>query len=100
MSKNKFNHANHTEGSASQIPNTKRIYIEGERSGIRVPFREIGQHLTRGVNGAVEENETVRVYETSGPWGDPGFRGDVRDGLPPLRLEWIHARQDIQEYEG
>jgi phosphomethylpyrimidine synthase len=100
MSKNNSNHTNHTERSETQFPNTKRIYIEGERSGIRVPFREIDQHVTRGVNGSVEVNEPVRVYETSGPWGDPGFRGDVRDGLPPLRLEWIHARQDVEEYEG
>jgi phosphomethylpyrimidine synthase len=100
MSKNNSNHTYHTESSETQFPKAKRIYIEGEQSGIRVPFREIDQHITRGVNGAVEVNEPVRVYETSGPWGDPGFRGDVRDGLPPLRLEWIHERQDVQEYEG
>jgi phosphomethylpyrimidine synthase len=90
----------HPESSEKQFPNTKRIYIEGGRSGVRVPFREVHQHVTRSHNGKVEENEPVRVYETSGPWGDPGFRGDVRDGLPPLRLEWIRARHDVEEYEG
>jgi phosphomethylpyrimidine synthase len=84
----------------SQFPNTKRIYVEGERSGVRVPFREIDQHTTKSFNGAVELNEPVRVYETSGPWGDPVFRGDVRDGLSPLRLDWIRERQDVEEYEG
>jgi phosphomethylpyrimidine synthase len=92
--------SNHTRLSETQFPNTKRIYVEGERSGVRVPFREIDQHVTKSFNGAVEVNEPVRVYETSGPWGDPGFRGDVRDGLPPLRLEWIRERLDVEEYEG
>jgi phosphomethylpyrimidine synthase len=84
----------------TQFPNTKRIYVEGESSGIRVPFREIDQHVTKSFNGAVEVNEPIRIYETSGPWGDPEFRGDVRDGLPPLRHEWIRARLDVEEYEG
>jgi phosphomethylpyrimidine synthase len=92
--------SSHTRSSETQFPNTKRIYVEGERSGVRVPFREIDQHVTKSFNGAVEVNEPVRVYETSGPWGDPGFRGDVRDGLPPLRLEWIRERLDVEEYEG
>ncbi|MBO0721809.1 MAG: hypothetical protein J2P41_13350, partial [Blastocatellia bacterium] len=53
----------------SEFPNTKRIYVEEGR--LRVPFREISQHVTRSYNGAVEVNEPVRVYDTSGPWGDP-----------------------------
>ncbi len=89
-----------TLSTETQFPNTKRIYVEGEGSGIRVPFREIDQHVTKSFNGAVEENEPVRVYETSGPWGDPVFKGDVRDGLPPLRHDWIRARLDVEEYEG
>jgi len=27
----------------------------------------------------------VRVYDTSGPWSDPDFHGDVTQGLPALR---------------
>jgi phosphomethylpyrimidine synthase len=42
----------------------------------------------------------VRVYDASGAWGDPEFRGDVRDGLPALRREWIIARGDVEEYAG
>jgi len=40
----------------------------------------------------------VRVYDTSGPWGDPALRTDVREGLPSLRRHWILARGDVQEY--
>ncbi len=45
-------------------------------------------------------NEPVRVYDTSGPWGDPEFHGDVTQGLPPLRAGWIRDRGDVEEYEG
>src|SRR6202171_4454921 len=82
------------------LPNSSRIYIEGQQSGVRVPFREIALNPTRNFNGTLAENESVRVYDTSGPWGDPGISGDVRDGLTGLRREWILARGDVEEYDG
>ena len=85
---------------SSQLPNSKRIYVEGQESGVRVPFREILQAQTRTFKGTLEENPPVRVYDTSGPWGDPLFQGDVRDGLPELRREWIVGRDDVEEYQG
>ncbi|HWQ35382.1 MAG TPA: phosphomethylpyrimidine synthase ThiC [Blastocatellia bacterium] len=90
---------NSSSASETQFPKSQRIFVEGTR-GVRVPFREISQHVTKSVNGAIEVNESVRVYETSGPWGDPSFRGDVRDGLPALRRDWIIARGDVEEYAG
>ena len=42
----------------------------------------------------------MRVYDTSGPWGDPGFPGDASLGLPPLRAGWIQERGDVEEIEG
>src|SRR5688572_23678686 len=84
----------------TQLPNSKRIYVEGQQPGVRVPFREISQAQTRTFNGTLEENPPVRVYDTSGPWGDPLFQGDVRDGLPALRREWIVGRNDVEEYQG
>jgi phosphomethylpyrimidine synthase len=68
--------------------------------GARVPFREISLQPTRLPDGRIEENAAVRVYDTSGPWGDPEIKCDVRDGLPALRREWILARGDVEEYEG
>jgi phosphomethylpyrimidine synthase len=98
------NHSNNipsnTASASAQFPNSRRVYKAGSRGDIRVPFREVAQHVTKGVNGAVEVNEPVYVYETSGPWGEPSFKGDVRDGLPALRREWIIARGDVEEYEG
>ena len=52
------------------------------------------------MKGEIEINEPVRVYDTSGPWGDPDFHGDVTQGLPPLRAKWIRERGDVEEIEG
>jgi phosphomethylpyrimidine synthase len=84
----------------AQLPNSRRIYVEGKQHGVRVPFREIAQSQTRNFKGTLEENPPVRVYDTSGPWGDPSLDCDVRDGLPGLRREWIIGREDVEEYEG
>ena len=67
---------------------------------IRVPFREISLAPTKSINGEIEINEPVRVYDTSGPWGDPDFHGDVTQGLPPLRAKWIRERGDVEEIHG
>src|SRR2546429_8147998 len=82
------------------LPNSRRIYIDGTQSGVRVPFREIDQNPTRNFKDELEENPPVRVYDTSGPYGDPSNRTDVREGLPQLRREWIVGRGDVEEYEG
>jgi phosphomethylpyrimidine synthase len=81
-------------------PNSQRVYVEGKYPQVRVPFREIRLNVTKNFNGTFEENKAVRVYDTSGPWGDPTAKHDVRDGLPLLRREWIVARGDVEEYEG
>jgi phosphomethylpyrimidine synthase len=88
------------QSSGTQLPNSKRTYVAGQTENVRVPFREVSLNVTKSINGAIEVNEPVRVYDTSGPWGDPQFKGDVRDGLPALRREWIIARGDVEEYEG
>ena len=40
------------------------------------------------------------MYDTSGPWGDPDFHGDVTQGLPPLRAKWIRERGDVKTIAG
>ncbi len=78
-------------------PNSRRVYAEGcIHPELRVPMREIALADTKHVCGAVEANDAVRVYDTSGPWGDPDFHGDVERGLPPLRQEWILRRGDVR----
>ncbi|MGH9897499.1 MAG: phosphomethylpyrimidine synthase ThiC, partial [Pyrinomonadaceae bacterium] len=82
------------------LPNSKKIYIEGTQKGVRVPFREIALHPTHNMDGALEENNAVRVYDTSGVWDDPNFNCDIREGLPALRRQWIIARGSMEEYAG
>jgi phosphomethylpyrimidine synthase len=83
------------------LPNSKRIYSSGAlHKDIRVPFREITLAATKSLSGEMEANESVRVYDTSGPWGDPSVTLDPVQGLPALRREWILKRNDVEPIEG
>ena len=90
-----------TEKSNEFFPNSKRVYVSGsEDKNLRVPFREIELHPTQTFNGEMEVNEPLRVYDTSGPWGDDAQSCDSEQGLTPVRADWIQARGDTEEYEG
>ncbi len=87
--------------STSSLPNSRKVHVSGElHPDIRVPFREITLAQTKSLNGELETNEPVRVYDTSGPWGDGLFNGDVEQGLPPLREPWIVQRGDVEGVDG
>jgi phosphomethylpyrimidine synthase len=88
------------ELQTESLPNSRRIYINGQQSGVRVPFREVSQTPTRNFDGTLIENPAVRVYDTSGPWGDPSISCEVSEGLPTPRRAWILGRRDVEEYEG
>jgi phosphomethylpyrimidine synthase len=95
-------HSVQNNGSAPRtLPNSRKVYVNGKlHVALRVPFREIALAPTKTINGEIEINEPVRVYDTSGPWGDPNVDVDVRYGLPPLRAKWIRDRGDVEEIEG
>jgi phosphomethylpyrimidine synthase len=78
----------------------RRVYVQGSRPDLKIPFREIELQSTRLPDGKLQPNDPVRVYDTSGPWGDPDFHGDVRQGLPATRAMWIQERADTESYEG
>ena len=86
--------------SSDALPNSSRIYVEGTLPGVRVPMREITLSPTKAFNGRIEVNEPVRVYDTSGPWGDGDYKGTVQDGLPALREKWIADRGDVEAVDG
>ena len=72
-----------------QLPNSKKIHVSGKlHPDIRVPFRESSLASTKSMNGEIEINEPVRVYDTSGPHGV-----DVREGLPKVRAPWVARRR-------
>jgi len=87
-------------------PNSKKVYVAGTlHPEIRVPFREISlspSNTTSGNgNGHHKEDESsILVYDTSGPYTDPEATIDIREGLKPIRLSWIMGRGDVEEYAG
>ena len=90
-----------TDASREQLPASTRVYVEGAlHPEIRVPMREIELAPTKNFSGELEPNTPVRVYDCSGPWGDPDFEGDSSEGLPALRQIWIEKRCDVASYEG
>ena len=83
------------------FPKSRRVTVSGKiHPFVEVPFREVLQSDSKRPDGSVEENPALRVYDTSGPWGDADFKGDVSKGLPALRRGWIEDRGDVEEYEG
>ena len=90
----------HVDSAAvAPLPNSRKIFVEGSRSDLRVPMREIAQSDTPASFGA-EKNPPIVVYDTSGPYTDPGARIDIRRGLPALRAAWIAERGDTVELDG
>jgi phosphomethylpyrimidine synthase len=76
------------------FPNSKKIYVTGNRVDIKVPMREITLSNTQLENGMIETNPPIAVYDTSGVYTDPQVTIDVCHGLPDLRRAWIEERQD------
>jgi phosphomethylpyrimidine synthase len=62
-------------------------------------MREIRLQPTRTVDGRLEENSPVQLYDTSGPYTDPEVTIDLRRGLPGLRRPWILARAQYDTFE-
>lgn len=83
--------------SGEAFPGSTRIYVPGRlHPGLRVSFRRVSLKPTPLPNGRVEPNAPIHVYDCSGPWGDPDFKGSAASGLPLLREPWILARGDVQ----
>ncbi|HEX3610866.1 MAG TPA: phosphomethylpyrimidine synthase ThiC [Sporichthyaceae bacterium] len=68
----------------------RKTYLVGSREDLRVPMREVA--LTNG--------DRVVLYDTSGPYTDPGVDTDIERGLEPFRERWIAERGDTQAYQG
>ena len=86
--------------SSEPLPSSTKVYVSGKlHPDIKVPLREISLTPTKTFNGETEPNAPVRVYDCSGPWGDPNYQGEVEQCLPALRRPWILARGDVEECE-
>lgn len=50
-------------------------------------------------NKVSKPNESVLIYDTSGPFGDESASIDLKKGLPRLREPWILSRGDVEQLE-
>ncbi|MBR3695949.1 MAG: phosphomethylpyrimidine synthase ThiC [Akkermansia sp.] len=81
-----------------KYPGSRRIYVSGKLfPDVQVSMREVSLSESVFPDGTVEQNDPVRIYDCSGPWGDESFHGDVEQGLPRLREPWIRGRADVEE---
>ncbi|CAC9623082.1 Phosphomethylpyrimidine synthase ThiC (EC 4.1.99.17) [uncultured Gammaproteobacteria bacterium] len=76
------------------FPNSHKIYVEGSRSDIQVPMREIT--LTDTIGELAEKNDPIYVYDTSGAYTDPKASIDLHKGLDNVRSNWIAERNDTE----
>ncbi len=87
------------DATTKPFAKSRKIYVEGSRPDIQVPFREISLSDTPSSFGG-ETNPPVVVYDTSGPYTDPNVDIDIRNGLPALRAQWILERGDVEQLDG
>ena len=96
----------HDRLSTSPFPASRKVYIEGTQPGVRVPMREISLTPPPAPQGQSPEPasetapDSITVYDTSGVYTDPAVSIDIRQGLAPVRKEWIAARGDSEALEG
>ena len=87
------------QSAIAPFPNSEKVYVQGSRPDLRVPFRKITQDDTPSQMGA-EKNPPIYVYDTSGPYTDPQAKIDIRAGLDPIRAKWIDERNDTERLSG
>lgn len=67
------------------ITMSRKIYTSPKGyPGLRVPFREIAL--------GDPKQQSVRVYDPSGPYTGTDARIDLKAGLPPVRESWMSGR--------
>ena len=88
-----------SEEATRPYPNSRKVYIAGSRPDIRVGMREVDQTPTPLTHGE-EANPPITIYDTSGPFTDPGASIDLLKGLAALRAPWILERGDSEELAG
>src|SRR5690554_8235927 len=69
------------------LPGSRKVYVQGRRSDLRVPMREITVQDTPTEMGG-EKNPPVVVYDTSGIYSYSESIIYLRKGLPSIRAAW------------
>ena len=87
------------------LSGSKKIYIPDANNRFKVAMRQIElsptllSEASEGTDAQYEENQPIRVYDTSGPYTDPEIEIDLNKGLPAFRQAWIEARNDTIQLE-
>ena len=81
------------ETASKTFGGSKKIYLEGSTSDIRVPMREILQTDSL-VGEKKQKNKPLFVYDTSGPYTDPEIEIDIEAGIPKSRNKWLLHREE------
>ena len=85
------------------LPASHKVYVHShQRPEISVAMRAVvlsnAQHGNGNGNGhGAHANAPLMIYDTSGPYTDPEAQTDIRQGLKPMRLDWIRGRGDVEE---
>ncbi len=83
------------------FPNSNKIYVSGKiHPQIKVAMREIT--LSDTIDSMTKKktpNESVTVYDTSGPYTDPSRKIDVHSGIERIRENWIMDRGDVEQLD-
>src|SRR6266704_3053511 len=76
------------------LPASRKVYARPDAApDLRVPVREIALDASSG-------EPPLPVYDTTGPYADPDVAIDVEQGLARTRVEWVHERGGVEDYEG
>ncbi len=81
------------EAMTRPFPASRKVYVE--HNGMRVPMREVSLEPTPSASGS-EDNPPVRLYDTSGPYSDPGAPINLAEGLALARAAWVESRGDTE----
>ena len=86
--------------SCTPFPGSEKIFLPGSiHPGLQVAMRAINLADTKLSSGSTQSNPPVIVYDTSGPYTDPGAEIDIRKGLPRTREQWIIDRNDVERLQ-
>ncbi|HTN37978.1 MAG TPA: phosphomethylpyrimidine synthase ThiC [Arachidicoccus sp.] len=76
------------------LTGSEKIFVMGKMFPIEVAMRQINLSDTLRSDGRIQKNESVIVYDSSGPYTDDRVNTNIQLGLPRLREPWIDARLD------
>lgn len=84
-------------------PASEKIYISGMVNKVKVGMRLIKLSDTKlyDENGqiVIKKNNSVVIYDTSGPYSDSHIEVNMKTGIPRIREEWCNRRKDILQYQ-